>query len=580
MASPTSSPRDSPTFIPSVLFISPCHRLPFNRHHRTNRPTTPRCNTTAPSPTTTRRAILFSSGQPILLQPAPPSPPPATPLYIRCPTCYSAYLANAVTRPLQVVCPKCDTSFTSDPASLLVPAVDPQDEDPSTSTTPAPTVPTSRTDRVTCPHFSACPGCTVSGPAVSPPILRTAASFLRNALRHPQAFSSVQIGPVAAWRTHAKLAVRTGPNGSPTLGLFRSGSHQLIPIPECAVHHPLINQTVVAVQDAFRDVQVSAYDEVTGKGDVRYVLMTVVKADNAVQVTFVWNATCWKDAQPGSLKLGAVLWKGKKKRLIHSVWFNWNAGAGNAILNAEANRFYHLYGPIELRARVMDVDFYFGPYAFRQANLDAFETLVLPKILKYIPVGSSMAEFCAGVGVIGLVALRKKRLNYLVASEINPMAENAFWRSYQTMREEGGLQGVAEYIVGSDVETSYMINEKIDVVMVDPPRAGLSPEFVQFLAHPKSPALRRIIYLSCGFPAFRNDARTLCNGEWKLRNAHAFVLFPGSDHIETLAIFDRNVKSPLKKFSPGTGAKGRDTTKGSHKSQHVERSRTRVGKRK
>lgn len=51
--------------------------------------------------------------------------------------------------------------------------------------------------------------------------------------------------------------------------------------------------------------------------------------------------------------------------------------------------------------------------------------------------------------------------------------------------------------------------------------------------------LRRVIYVSCGFDALKRDALTLLAGGWSLRHTEGFVLFPGSDHIETLAIFDR-----------------------------------------
>ena len=51
--------------------------------------------------------------------------------------------------------------------------------------------------------------------------------------------------------------------------------------------------------------------------------------------------------------------------------------------------------------------------------------------------------------------------------------------------------------------------------------------------------LRRVIYVSCGFDALKRDAVALLDAGWMLRHSEGFVLFPGSDHVETLAIFDR-----------------------------------------
>ena len=80
--------------------------------------------------------------------------------------------------------------------------------------------------------------------------------------------------------------------------------------------------------------------------------------------------------------------------------------------------------------------------------------------------------------------------------------------------------------------------ENFNVLIVDPPRKGLDVEVVTALLHSKT--LTRLIYVSCGFKGFARDALTiLASGCWKIVHAEGHVLFPGSDHIETLAIFDR-----------------------------------------
>jgi tRNA/tmRNA/rRNA uracil-C5-methylase (TrmA/RlmC/RlmD family) len=50
---------------------------------------------------------------------------------------------------------------------------------------------------------------------------------------------------------------------------------------------------------------------------------------------------------------------------------------------------------------------------------------------------------------------------------------------------------------------------------------------------------RRLIYLSCGWRAFERDAAALGSGRWRLASAEAFLFFPGTDALETLAVFDR-----------------------------------------
>ena len=84
---------------------------------------------------------------------------------------------------------------------------------------------------------------------------------------------------------------------------------------------------------------------------------------------------------------------------------------------------------------------------------------------------------------------------------------------------------------------------KADVIIVDPPRKGLDKEVVDGLCGNYSdPSTKSqcLIYVSCGFDAFRRDYDALIgSGKWKLDSAEGHILFPGSDAIETLAFFTR-----------------------------------------
>ena len=78
------------------------------------------------------------------------------------------------------------------------------------------------------------------------------------------------------------------------------------------------------------------------------------------------------------------------------------------------------------------------------------------------------------------------------------------------------------------------------VLIVDPPRKGLDL-VARWLAREAPASLTRIIYISCGYKALETDTAMLLSGRWKLLHAEGHVFFPGSDHIETLAVFDRSV---------------------------------------
>ena len=91
----------------------------------------------------------------------------------------------------------------------------------------------------------------------------------------------------------------------------------------------------------------------------------------------------------------------------------------------------------------------------------------------------------------------------------------------------------------------YESLKKARVVVVDPPRKGLDPPVIEALCsdygHNQQQQEQHLVYVSCGFDAFRRDYRALVehSGVWKLDRAEGHILFPGSDAIETLAFFTR-----------------------------------------
>ena len=77
-----------------------------------------------------------------------------------------------------------------------------------------------------------------------------------------------------------------------------------------------------------------------------------------------------------------------------------------------------------------------------------------------------------------------------------------------------------------------------DLLIVDPPRKGLCEGVREALVKGELD-VKRLVYVSCGFDALERDQAALLNSRrWKLRHAEAHGFFPGSDHVETLAVYD------------------------------------------
>lgn len=428
------------------------------------------------------------------------------------------------------------------------------------------------------------------------PIVKTACHFFQNLKTE----FGVTIGPTEGWRTVAKLAVRPSDHGQVTIGLFAPNSHRLIPVPQCVAHHPSINRTVVMVEKLCRQVGVKAFDETTGTGHLRHIAVNVERATGKIQITLVWNSEPYleKSVENEAKKVLDALCKAviavaaaggntsRKRRRgrqgkqglimspkgqemsetyeestegtigLHSLWVHYNSSwkHSNSIFSTQGGResWEHRYGPLCITETLdlkecglkYSVPLRFRPNVFRQANIDAFTKIVAEirrRLTKYgrqrrqrdsSAAQPTCVELYGGVGTIGLHVV--DLVSSLVSSDENPFNEASFNESALELPND-----IAQRVSYKPMNATDMIQnrslERADVAIVDPPRKGLDDIVLRTLCTEAHPQL--LVYVSCGFDAFQRDCIALLNSKWRLDHAEGHLLFPGSDAIETLAIF-------------------------------------------
>ena len=171
-----------------------------------------------------------------------------------------------------------------------------------------------------CDLFFNCPCCFIKENILNPPIFNEMESFFKD---KDVAFSQFS-GATAGWRMRAKLAVR-GSVKNPLIGLFKEGTHEVVPIPNCPMHHPSINKAVSQVKDAMIACGVHPYQESRNKGLVRYLQLAVEETTGLVQLTLVVFAS---ELQKEIKELVAFL---KKDPIWHSIWVNFHPTPSNRI---------------------------------------------------------------------------------------------------------------------------------------------------------------------------------------------------------------------------------------------------------
>jgi tRNA/tmRNA/rRNA uracil-C5-methylase (TrmA/RlmC/RlmD family) len=208
------------------------------------------------------------------------------------------------------------------------------------------------------------------------------------------------------YRHRARLAVR-GRAASPKVGIFQEGSHRIVDIPRCLVHHPLVNEVAAAVKAAVRRTGISPYADRAHRGLLRAVQVVVERQSRRAQVVLVAN-----DVSPGSLAPLTTEIARSLGEQLHSLWWNGNPPRTNVILGP----FWHRWsGPPALGENVNGARVFFPPGAFGQANLPLFERLVV-QAAGWVPDAARVLEFHAGCGAIGLGLL--PRVAHLALNEV------------------------------------------------------------------------------------------------------------------------------------------------------------------
>lgn len=320
-------------------------------------------------------------------------------------------------------------------------------------------------ENINCEHFGSCPGCVVQQKVGQVDIVRSAKRFFSSTAIRKNRMDVFQSGQdwvveeeddgfyqvvvpssVREWRTQAKLVV--APKSSSwakdgcKFGLFRKGTHEVLDIPNCQVHHPSINRAVKALEQATDKVGTAAYtsdsrDSVNA--GLRFVQLQVERTTGKINLTLIWASPELKYTQPGLSRLTKEL-QSLEPDLWHSVWCHCNDGGGNNIFSRNARNWHRLSGPEFVREPLPVGNYgwlYFSPMAFRQGNMDGFD-IIANDVARAVPGGTRVCELYAGVGLLGLTSLvyhndNGSPLVWVRCSDENPANTRCFSRSLQSL---------------------------------------------------------------------------------------------------------------------------------------------------
>jgi len=303
------------------------------------------------------------------------------------------------------------------------------------------------------------------------------------------------------------------------IGYFKTGTHRVVNQESCLINHQLINGTLSIVRKRIKKSNVSIYDEITHRGNLRHIIIKVGINTRQVFITFVT-----KDRY-----LPKNLYEGLNKEIENLVGVsqNVNSERTNRILGTEN---HNIFGQQFLEEKIGGKLFRIGAASFFQINIPVFEE-ILEDIKKEIALYGNgiLLDLYAGVGAIGICVAENVRSVIAIEENLCAVKDGLNNANINHINNFKFIHGNAE-------EKLKLIKEA-DIAILDPPRKGASPEILDYL---KKLKIKEIVYLSCNPSTFARDAHYLINNNFQIKKMMLFDMFPQTYHIESLTFFERH----------------------------------------
>ena len=371
------------------------------------------------------------------------------------------------------------------------------------------------------------------------------------------------------YRNKAQYPIGSDREGNPIAGFYAGRTHSIIPVSDCqigVVENEMILETVL---EHMRQFHVTAYDETTGHGLVRHVLIRKGFESGQIMVCLVLNYGKrnpnsgrdfgrQREYIPGQERLIEKL---SKVPGMASVSVSINNENTNVIMGTE---IHTLWGEPVIRDTLNGLEFEISPLSFYQVN-PAQTKKLYGQAIKYADLSGkeTVWDLYCGIGTITLSMA--KTAGHVYGVEIIPEAiedakKNAKRNGIENVtfmcgkaevvlpefyeKAAGGETGKAgESKDGDDASGAREVSDSDalhpDVIVVDPPRKGCDSKCLETMLKMMP---EKIVYVSCDSATLARDLRILCDGGYQLKAVRPCDMFPWSGHVETVCLLSQKAQ--------------------------------------
>ena len=317
-------------------------------------------------------------------------------------------------------------------------------------------------------------------------------------------------------------------DGRMVTGIYRKGTHKLIPVRSCPLEDERAGRILETIRSLCTRFGIISYDEDMGFGDLRHVLIRLAAHADEALVTLVTAG----ERLPHEADLAAAIHQ--KHPFVKGVVAIRNNEKTSMVI-PENPVIRTIYGRNYIFDRLCGLKFRISPVSFYQVNPYMAERLYkIAMNMAMLRPDDTVIDAYSGTGTIALIAASYGAGN-VIGIESNADAV----RDAEENARMNGIEGAS--FINADA-SKYMKEaakkgERCSVLFLDPPRSGATEEF---LAAAGRMAPERIVYISCSPESLQRDLRYIRRFlPYRIIGIQPVDMFPGSEHIETVVLLSR-----------------------------------------
>ena len=374
-----------------------------------------------------------------------------------------------------------------------------------------------------CPHYKKCGGCQLQNMPYTRQLSFKQVKVIKLLGKYHHVCEIIGMENPYHYRNKVQAAFGER-RGQIISGVYQSSTHNIVPVDSCMIEDQKADEIIVTIRKLLKSFKLRAFDDVNMKGFLRHVLIKRGFSSGEIMVVLV---TAVMDFQKESQFINALLGRHPE---ITTIVQNVNNKRTSLVLGEQSRV---LYGSGYIEEDLCGFRFRISPKAFYQINPIQTEVLY-KKAIEYAELtgNETVLDAYCGTGTIGIFA--SKNAKSVTGVELNPDA-------ISDAKINAGLNNVSniEFVcadAGEFMVEAANCGAEYDVVIMDPPRAGASLEFLRSLV---TLAPKKIVYISCNPETQARDLSFLTRKGYKVRKIQPVDMFPHTEHVETVVLLTK-----------------------------------------